>query len=182
MGSPTGTSSDRVSLRPVAWDAVGALVGGRRLDDWAPDYPDAGDLVVGRVLRAAGRAALDRRAAPWVPYQVVERASGLVVGGIGFLRPPTGGRAEIGYGIVASRRGIGVATEALGLVLALAWADRSGTVTAVTARTEPANRASQRVLEKGGFTLVEQAGTLVYEHRRPGGRQDPGRPPGRSQR
>jgi len=182
MRSSRATSSDRVSLRPVAWDAVRALVGGRRLDDWAPDYPDTGDLVVGRVLRVAGRAALERRAAPWVPYQVVERASGLVVGGIGFLRPPVGGRAEVGYGIVPSRRGIGVATAALGLVLALAWADRSGTVTAVTARAEAANRASQRVLEKGGFTLVEQAGVLVYEHRRPDGRGDPGTPPGRSPR
>ena len=43
---------------------------------------------------------------------VVERATGLVVGGIGLFGPPEDGRVEFGYGIVESRRGLRYATEA----------------------------------------------------------------------
>ena len=97
---------------------------------------------------------------------MVERASGLVVGGIGFFGPPLGGEAEIGYGIVPSRQGRGYATEALLAMVAMAWADaRVGTV---VAGTDPGNVASQRVLEKAGFRQVSAAGEFRYRLTRPG--------------
>src|SRR6202021_1753542 len=117
--------------------------GGERLDDWAPDYPGDGDVVIARLLQDAGRDvgrdvgreagreagrevgqaragdAIGPVAGPsgagpsgaepgdeaWGHRQVVERASGLVVGGIGFFGPPLDAEVEIGYGIGPSREG-----------------------------------------------------------------------------
>src|ERR1700679_781002 len=88
--------SARLVVRPVPWDAVRAISGGSRLDDWAADYPSEGDVII----------------------------AGLVVGGIGFFGPPReDGEVEVGYGIVPSRQGRGYATEALQAMLAMAWAD-----------------------------------------------------------
>ena len=53
---PTRSSvvSTRLIVRPVPWDAVLAITGGKRLDDWSPDYPDDGDVVIARLLREVG--------------------------------------------------------------------------------------------------------------------------------
>ena len=166
--------SARLIVRPVPWDAVLAITGGERLDDWAPDYPGDGDVVIARLLQGAdqdvgrewgqvgqaraGIAAGWRavRAEPgdeaWGHRQVVERASGLVVGGIGFFGPPLDAEVEIGYGIVPSRQGRGYATEALLAMIAMAWADAR--VRTVVAGTDPGNVASQRVLGKAGFRRI----------------------------
>ena len=47
----------RLLLRPLTLAVVQALVGGRRLDDWAADYPSDGDLVIAGLLDRAGAAA-----------------------------------------------------------------------------------------------------------------------------
>ncbi len=96
---------------------------------------------------------------------MVERASGLVVGGIGFFGPPLGGEAEIGYGIVPSRQGRGYATEAVQAMLTMAWADSR--VRTVVAGTDPGNAASQRVLEKAGFRQISAVGEFRYQLTRP---------------
>ncbi len=176
--------SARLILRPVPWAAIRAITSGDRLDDWAGDYPSDGDVVIAGLLQGAdqaarlgrgqGTAALDAAALDaagpadegWGHRQVVERASGLVVGGIGFFGPPHGGEAEIGYGIVPSRQGRGYATEALRAMIAMAWADTR--VRAVVAGTDPGNVASQRVLEKAGFRQVSAAGEFRYQLTRAG--------------
>jgi len=180
--SPVPTRSSLVSarliLRPVPWDAVRAITAGNRLGDWADDYPSDGDVVIAGLLQeadqavgleagqsAAGQVAAGQVAAgpgdeAWGHRQVVERASGLVVGGIGFFGPPHGGEVEIGYGIVPSRQGRGYATEALQAMIAMAWADSR--VLTVAAGTDPGNAASQRVLAKAGFRLIPAAGEFRY--------------------
>ena len=164
--------STRLIVRPVPWDAVLAITGGERLDDWAPDYPDDGDVVIARLLREVGpdlASEASARAQPgdqaWGHRQVVERASGLVVGGIGFFGPPRAGEVEIGYGIVPSRQGRGYATEALRAMIAMAWADAR--VRTVVAGTDPGNVASQRVLGKAGFRRTAATGEFRYELTRP---------------
>jgi RimJ/RimL family protein N-acetyltransferase len=185
--------SARLMLRPVPWDAVLAITAGDRLDDWAADYPSEGDVMIAGLLQGAGQAAgqavgqaAEQVAAQgagqaaeqgarqpagepadqaWGHRQVVERASGLVVGGIGFFGPPLGGEAEIGYGIVPSRQGRGYATEALLAMIAMAWGDAR--VRTVVAGTDPGNAASQRVLEKAGFRRVSTAGEFRYRLTRP---------------
>ncbi len=186
---PARTTSSLVSarliLRPVPWDAVLAITAGDRLDDWAGDYPGDGDVMIAGLLQGAdqavgpagrgpGQGAVQPAGEPpgepadqaWGHRQVVERASGLVVGGIGFFGPPLGGEAEIGYGIVPSRQGRGYATEALLAMIAMAWADAR--VRTVVAGTDPGNVASQRVLEKAGFRQVSAAGEFRYRLTRPG--------------
>jgi len=87
---------------------------------------------------------------------VVERATGLVVGGIGLFGPPEDGRVEFGYGIVESRRGRGYATEAARALVQAALGLPG--VTEVTAGVDPANPASVRVLEKAGLTFRSHDG------------------------
>ena len=165
--------SARLILRPVPWDAVRAITAGSRLGDWADDYPSDGDVVIAGLLQGAdqalgleagqvgaGQVGADPGDEAWGHRQVVERASGLVVGGIGFFGPPHGGEVEIGYGIVPSRQGSGYATEALRAMIAMAWADSR--VLTVAAGTDPGNAASQRVLAKAGFRQISAAGEFRY--------------------
>ncbi len=162
--------SRRLVLRPVPWDEVQAITSGRRLPGWADDYPAEGDTVIAGLLFRAGPAAWPGADQAWGHRQVVERATGLVVGGIGFAGPPgAAGEVELGYGIVPSRRGRGYATEAVAAMLAVAWADPA--VQAVVASTASGNLASQRVLEKAGLRLVgrDGDGELRYRVSRPGG-------------
>jgi RimJ/RimL family protein N-acetyltransferase len=159
--------SARLIVRVLPWDAVRAISGGSRLGDWADDYPSEGDVIIAGLLQEVGEAVADPADQAWGHRQVVERASGLVVGGIGFFGPPRGGgEVEVGYGIVPSRQGRGYATEALQAMLTMAWADPR--VTAVVAGTDPGNAISQRVLGKAGFRLVAANGELRYRLSRPG--------------
>jgi len=157
--------SPRLLLRPLPWAAVRAIAEGSRLDGWAADYPAEGDLVIAGLLHRAGPAAWAEDDGVWGHRQVVERASGAVVGGIGFSGPPDEGEVEVGYGIVPSRRGRGYATEAVQSMVSMAWADPA--VTAVAASTDVGNVASQRVLEKAGFRRVAATGEFRYRLDRP---------------
>jgi RimJ/RimL family protein N-acetyltransferase len=60
------------------------------------------------------------------------------------------GVAELGYGLGARARGRGLATRAAALVAR--WAFEEVAIARLEARTHPENLASQRVLERLGFT------------------------------
>ena len=141
----------RLLLRPVDAEHVAAVVTGRRLPGWASDFPSEGDQVIARMLDRDGIAD-----GPFGQRLVVERATGLVVGGIGLFGPPEDGRIELGYGIVESRRGRGYATEAARALVAATLAQPG--ITEVVAGVDPANPASVRVLETAGFTFQDQDG------------------------
>jgi ribosomal-protein-alanine N-acetyltransferase len=147
-------TTERLVLRPVTAEHVAAVVTGRRLPGWAPDFPSAGDREIA--------AMLDRDGVPAGPEAlfgqrlIVERDTGLVVGGIGLFGPPEHGRIEFGYGIVESRRGRGYATEAARTIVRAA-PELPG-VTAVVAGVDPANTASVRVLEKAGLSFESRDG------------------------
>jgi RimJ/RimL family protein N-acetyltransferase len=66
--------------------------------------------------------------------------------------PDESGVVEVGYGVAASRQGEGIARRALGDLIH--WARGRADVNAVLAETSPENVASQRVLERNGFTCV----------------------------
>lgn len=153
-------------MRLMPCDAVRAISAGSRLGDWAADYPSEGDVIIAGLLQDAGPAVAASADQAWGHRQVVEQASGLVVGGIGFFGPPReGGEVEVGYGIVPSRQDRGYATEAVQAMLALAWTDPR--VTAVVAGTDPGNVASQRVLEKAGFGRIAAGSEVRYRLSRP---------------
>ena len=118
---------------------------------WAPEYPMEGDQrachAYLRQLPVIGGAA---RSQPFGYYQIV--LDGRVVGGIGFHGPPRDGVVEIGYGVVPSVRGQGVATRALGMILDVAA--RFDRVHRVRGRTTPDNIASQKVMLGVGMQAV----------------------------
>lgn len=154
-------ASTRLMLRPIAWNAVEAIIQGERLDDWAADFPDDGDVVIAGLLQRGGPERLEPI---WGHHQIVECGSGVVIGGVGFFGAPEQGQTEIGYGVVPSRRGRGYATEAVRLLSSLGW--KHGALE-ITAKTDLDNRASQRVLEKAGFQLLAEDEQRTYYLRRP---------------
>jgi ribosomal-protein-alanine N-acetyltransferase len=137
-------TTPRLLLRRWSPEVAAAVVAGARLDGWAADFPAGGDREIARLL------ARDPGGPGWGRHGhrlLVERATGLVVGGAG-LFPDGDGGLELGYGVVASRRGRGYATEAARALAGLALADG---VPRVVAGVEPGNPASVRVLERIGM-------------------------------
>ncbi|TNM48174.1 GNAT family N-acetyltransferase [Nocardioides albidus] len=144
--APAGVVTERLAL--VLWDepTVTAIRSGERLSGWHPDFPREDDL---------GAATLWRDGDPWGPRSIVSLKQRLVIGSIGFFGPPEPAaddvpEVEVGYGLVAAARGYGLATEALGALLARA--DAAGV--RVRASVAPDNAASLRVAAKAGFTAV----------------------------
>jgi RimJ/RimL family protein N-acetyltransferase len=92
-------------------------------------------------------------ASPWTHgFALVERATGMNVGGCGYKGPPDAmGVVELAYGVDPSRRGLGYAKEA---AAALAHYAFGAGARAVRAHTRLDNLASQRVLLGCGFQRV----------------------------
>ena len=88
---------------------------------------------------------------PWVPYLVMYE--GATVGTAGYHGPPTAGVAIIGYGIVESHRGRGIATAAV--MQLIEKARLAGGAHRIEATTGLDNVPSQRVLAKCGFMRGE---------------------------
>ncbi|WP_285728247.1 GNAT family N-acetyltransferase [Psychromicrobium xiongbiense] len=115
---------------------------------WAADYPWADELNALRFFLASG---------PRVPeafglYRIRRASDGVAVGGIGFFGPPDDdGAVTLGYGLVPSARGRGLATAALTATLEIARAAGARRVQAVT---DADNVASQAVLLRCGFSLI----------------------------
>jgi len=118
---------------------------------WATGYPLDGDkracLAYLRQLPVMGGPS---RSSQFGYYQIL--LDDVVVGGIGFHGPPRDGLVEIGYGVVPSVRGRGVATEALRMVLKLAGS--LDEVKRVCGRTSPDNIASQHVMLGAGMRFA----------------------------
>lgn len=87
-----------------------------------------------------------------MPGSVLVLKDGLLaVGTIGFKGAPDKNKiVEIGYGINATHWGQRLAAEAVAALVA--WAFESDYANHITAKTAVDNVASQRVLEKSGFT------------------------------
>jgi RimJ/RimL family protein N-acetyltransferase len=91
----------------------------------------------------------------WLERQVGNRWShvieldGEAVGGVGAVRRHVPGVAEIGYWVLERARGQNAATEATRLLTG--WLFEATNIARAQATVEPANVASQRVLEKAGF-------------------------------
>lgn len=112
----------------------------------------------------------------WWSYLTLDGASRDVVGACGYKGAPNGrGEVEIVCLTLPSRQGRGYATAMTQALLALAWAEP--TVRRVVARTPPERDATAHLLEKSGFTFVEQG---VDSHSGPYWRWEAGRPTART--
>jgi RimJ/RimL family protein N-acetyltransferase len=126
---------------------------------WAKGYPLEGDIRACSAYASHLPPAVDA-SDRFGYYQIVE--AGLVVGGIGFHGPPSGGLVEVGYGVVPQVRGRGVATSALRMILEVAAEGKD--VTRLRGRAEQANIASRRVMLSAGMREVGHDGDfVVYE-------------------
>jgi RimJ/RimL family protein N-acetyltransferase len=151
--------TDRLILRPWPPDEVSAVSDGNRFPHWAEDFPAEGDQDI-----AAAMAKHVTWLGEFGHRQMIERDSGRVTGSLGLFWPPINGTVEIGYGVVASRRGRGYAPEAARALTAFAFT--APEVTMVYARVEPGNTSSIRVLEKAGFqkSMTEIEGNILRYH------------------
>jgi len=147
--------TQRLRLEALDRSTAEAIVAGERGGRaWHPDFPRLDD-------RGAARGFLGHGDETFGCLLIVDAATGLAVGTIGFFGPPdNGGLVMIGYGLVEPARGAGYATEAVRAVIAYAFAHDG--VRTIAAETLLGNTASQRVLAKSGFALNETADGTCY--------------------
>ena len=140
---------------------LGALLGVRVPEGWPPGEYDRDAMEFFRSLLESD----PQRYEGWLGWYVVTHdVPPVLVAGAGFLGPPEDGAVEIGYSVVEEARGAGYATEIVGALLRRAF--ESDLVQRVVAETDASNEASQRVLERNGFTPAgagRDAVTLRFE-------------------
>jgi [ribosomal protein S5]-alanine N-acetyltransferase len=103
-------------------------------------------------------------------WKVIEKSSGEIVGSCGFARPHGISEVELGYLFAKKHWGRGFATEAARA--ALAYGFEKLNFAEIIAMTDLENFASQKVLEKIGFTrrgveIFQGEETLVYLAKNP---------------
>lgn len=155
---PAELITDRLVLPPWPSADIAAALAADHPAHWAEDFPDVGDSVVAGLF-----ATHPEWHGPYGHRQLVERATGLVVGSMGLFWPPVDGSVELGYGVVPSVRGRGYAPEAVCRLTEHAFTAPG--VRRVRATVDLVNPPSARVLEKAGFrragTDLEQ-GTVEF--------------------
>jgi RimJ/RimL family protein N-acetyltransferase len=158
-------STGDVLLRRIRVATARALVLGtlERPRDWHPEFPADGTLTAARMLLGTyGALGLDPARSPWWFFGVV--VDGVVVGDAGFHGPPAAegpAEVEIGYQVVPSARGRGVATRACALLLEHAWRHGAALVRAEVEPDNPDGAASRAVLRANGFRPAAQGDFVV---------------------
>jgi ribosomal-protein-alanine N-acetyltransferase len=154
--------SARLDLRPIAPRVAAALLADRELAagllgaTLPPEWPQPDLLDLLPILAAA-----DPEPSGFGAWAMVERASNMVVGDLGFLGPPEDGLVEIGFSVLPDWRRRGYATEAVRTLLA--WAVQQPSVREVVARSDADNIGSAGVLEGAGFSRTGEAdGQLTW--------------------
>jgi RimJ/RimL family protein N-acetyltransferase len=157
LGPVTDLHTERLTLHPVDTAEAERIVARQRgpEDSWARDFPFDGDVIGVTAFLRAVAANGDQR--PFGHYRITRTADGQAIGGIGFKGQPVNGSVEIGYGLVPSARGNGYAAEAAQAFVALA---RQQGLSCIVADTDEDNIASQRTLERVGFTQTGTNGDL----------------------
>jgi RimJ/RimL family protein N-acetyltransferase len=139
-----------VALRQLSLqESMDISAGLRPHAGWAEDFPQRGDVAATRYTSSLA----DTEGLPWSASWLI-LVDGRVAGTIGFKGAPVNHELEVGYGVVPSLQGRGAATQALGQLLELIK-DYP-----VTAETASWNVASQRVVQKNGFTEIARRTTL----------------------
>lgn len=148
--TPHALRTDRLMLEPLRRDLAAAIADGNREVDWAPGFPQQGDVSIARLVLVAEEPHAGDGSI-WGPWEV-RTARGALIGTAGFQGPPREGEVEIGYGIAPEHRGRGLASEAVGALLEVA---RAAGASATLARVDWDNTASRRVLDRHRFQIVD---------------------------
>lgn len=142
----------RLVLHPMTAGEAERVVAGEsgRSEHWAPGYPTDGDVSAAR--RFLDTCARTGNPQPFGNYEIRRREDGQAIGGLGFHgRADENGSVTIGYGLVASARGKGYASEALRRLLLFA---RARGITCVKGDADHDNIASQHVMVAAGMRTV----------------------------
>ena len=144
--------TSRLVLQPASTALAEQVTSGLTATDdhWSPDFPCADAVLLAGMFVV--RNALNETRKPFGLYLIERCRDGTVVGGIDFKGRPHAGVVEIGYALAPSARGHGLAAEAVSAPCGLA---RTYGVACVVATTTAANIASQRTLERAGFTCSD---------------------------
>lgn len=144
----------RLELVPLDDALARVIVAGAPVPGGADDFPAEGDRVVASLFQLLRLQTpplpVATPEAPWGFWVLRRTHDARWVGGIGLKGEPFGGAIEVGYGLVPSARGQGLAREAVEALCRLAEARG----VAVWAETEGENPASERVLAACGFVLT----------------------------
>ena len=146
--------TSRLVLEPVTRELARTVLTGRLSDiatgaGWP--HPDTADAMAMALSAEAG------------PSWIVT-VGGTLIGDCGaFSWPDDRGVVEIGYGLAEPFRGKGYATEAVGGMCQWLFAEANAAVITAMA-TDADNVPSRRVLQKLGFTPVENDGLHVSYH------------------
>lgn len=99
----------------------------------------------------------------YTAWEIVLKSANTIIGGMGFAGYPNeAGEAEIGYMIDVNQHNKGFATEALKLLSQ--WAFTHDFVRAIIVHTYADNLPSRRILDKCGFSLINDVeGLLTYQ-------------------
>ena len=140
----------RVRIEPISHERALALLAGRPEPGcaWEQGFPPP--ELLASLRRVVDEGAGPGAFGPCYAYVIFRRCDGLAVGDAGFFGAPgADGEVEIGYALVPGARGSGLAREAVALLAE--WALAQPGVRALTARVEPDNTASLRLLDRLGF-------------------------------
>lgn len=145
----------------TAFEASDIAAGNRPSEGWAADFPGEGDVIAARYFRDTATFA-----EPWRASWLI-LVDGVASGTVGFKSGPVTGWLEVGYGVVPSQRGHGVATTAVARLLAMV----EGRGLSIRAETATSNLASQSVLRHLAFEETvrhdgpEDGPLIVWERR-----------------
>lgn len=140
---PSVITTARTRLVLVTAQDAAAMLSGQPDQRWHREYPRPDDL---DAVALVGRGRPEGE--PWGPRHLV--CGREAVGSIGFFGDPVDAEVEVGFRLVPSARGDGIAAEALAGLMA--ETDRLGVT--VRAAVAPENRAGLRTLAVCGFTAV----------------------------
>jgi RimJ/RimL family protein N-acetyltransferase len=147
LGQTVSVSTPTVSLRQVDEAVARTIIeGGRASSGWADDFPARGDVAAMHMSKFSP----DPNEQWFGSYLIL--VDNVVSGTIGFKGGPVAHQVEIGYGVVPSRQGRGVATSAISQLLARI----AGLSLEVRAETDSSNVASQSVLSHAGFQQISR--------------------------
>lgn len=88
---------------------------------------------------------------PWIGYFIVKDDE--IVGSCGYTGKPVDGKVEIAYWTFKEYEGQGIASFACNELISISR--KTDTTIKITAKTEPRNNASTKILVNNGFTFSE---------------------------
>lgn len=156
---PQTISTERLTLRAPVIGDLDALVEG--INNWKVAGPTASLPFPYLPEHGVGFIEQFARAPEQRPYAITRQGDDVLLGIVG-LKFADGHPPELGYWIAEPHWGQGLAPEAVsGLVGAAATTG----IKTIKARVLESNPASQRVLEKTGFAVIEHTQSVVERHR-----------------